>query len=101
MTAINENTLINRKNNIPFKKLGKDLVILDLNTGDYFALNEVAGFIWERINGKDSLGKIAQKLARVYNIKQEPVKRYPLPCKATMQNNLVGKEIVLKNLFPE
>ncbi len=91
MTAINENTLINRKNNIPFKKLGKDLVILDLNTGDYFALNEVAGFIWERINGKDSLGKIAQKLARVYNIKQEPALKDTLTfAKLLMQNNLVA-----------
>jgi len=91
MTAINENTLINRKNNIPFKKLGKDLVILDLNTGDYFALNEVAGFIWERINGKDSLGKIAQKLDRVYNIKQEPALKDTLTfAKLLMQNNLVA-----------
>lgn len=91
MPAINENTLINRKNNIPFKKLGKDLVILDLNTGDYFALNEVAGFIWERINGKDSLGKIAQKLARVYNIKQEPALKDTLTfAKLLMQNNLIA-----------
>lgn len=91
MPEINENTLINRKNNIPFKKLGKDLVILDLNTGDYFALNEVAGFIWERINGKDSLGKIAQKLARVYNIKQEPALKDTLTfAKLLMQNNLVA-----------
>jgi len=71
MSVIEKDTLLKRRENVPFKKMGVDLVILDLHTGDYFSLNDAAGFIWERINGKNLLGSIALKLARAYGISQE------------------------------
>lgn len=43
-------------------------VILNTETGKYFALNEVASRIWELIQVPNSLGAIAQTLVSEYKV---------------------------------
>jgi hypothetical protein len=46
--------------------VGRAGILLDLKTGDYFELDEVALAIWKMLDGKTSLAQVADKLARTY-----------------------------------
>jgi len=50
---------------------GEDYFVLDLQTGKYFSLGEVGGFIWERLDGTKSLGEIAQALTAAFTVGDE------------------------------
>jgi hypothetical protein len=40
-----------------------DTLVLDLRTGRYFGMGEVGGFIWERLDGEQTLEEIARATA--------------------------------------
>lgn len=50
-------------------------VILNTDTGTYFALNEVASRIWELIQVPNSLGAIAQTLVSEYKVERAQIER--------------------------
>jgi hypothetical protein len=46
--------------------MGRAGILLDLRTGDYFELDEIALAIWKMLDGKTSLAQVASRLARTY-----------------------------------
>ena len=47
---------------------GDDLLVLDLDSKQCFALNETAAFIWRLLETPKSLEEIAQELHRTYDV---------------------------------
>jgi hypothetical protein len=45
------------------RRFDDELVVLDLESGDYFALNETAARMWERFSGGSSPREVAAELA--------------------------------------
>ena len=43
-------------------------VIIHLGAGTYFSLNTTGSYLWDRLDGKTSLGSIATELAQMYGI---------------------------------
>ncbi|MBA3766787.1 MAG: pyrroloquinoline quinone biosynthesis peptide chaperone PqqD [Acidobacteria bacterium] len=58
-----------------WKRTGKSGILLDLKTGDYFELNEIALAIWRMLDGKSSLAKVAGKLAQSYAAPEKIVEK--------------------------
>ena len=48
-------------------------IVLDLNGGNYFGLNELGGIIWQHICAGRSLGDIAALVAPDYQVSSEVV----------------------------
>ena len=62
------NSRVQRKADVPWKQLDETVVILDLASGDFFELDEVAGHIWKALDGAATLAEIGQALATEYGI---------------------------------
>lgn len=77
MAAVNDFNLdsrIQRKAGIPWKRLETEAVILDLQSGDYFELDEVGCRIWEALDGEQTLAAHAQSIALEYEADPEEVR---------------------------
>lgn len=48
-----------------------DCVLLDIDSGEYYSLNEVGGRVWELCDGTRSVGAIAEALCTEYDVPQE------------------------------
>jgi hypothetical protein len=49
-----------------WRKVGEEMIVLDLKTTVYYSLNETAAFIWERLEAGDSLEKAAAAFGAEY-----------------------------------
>ncbi len=47
---------------------GEDYFVLDLETGKYYSLGEVGGFIWQRLDGSSSLARIAEEVSGAFEV---------------------------------
>ncbi len=47
-----------------------DSVLLDIDTGEYFALNEVGGRVWELCDGTRSVESIADAICDEYDVER-------------------------------
>ncbi|NOX61862.1 MAG: PqqD family protein [Chloroflexi bacterium] len=48
--------------------LEDQVIIIDVITGSYFSLNSTGAFLWERLDGRTSLGVIAEALADAFGV---------------------------------
>lgn len=60
-----------RNGNVPWKKLGGKVMLLELNTGNYFALNEIGSFIWDCIEEEKPASKILHAVMERYDVSSE------------------------------
>lgn len=65
---------VQRKPGIPWKRLEAEAVILDLESGDYFELDELGCRIWEALDGEQTLAAHAESIAREYEVEPELVR---------------------------
>ena len=63
-----------RSKNTAFENAAGETLILDLDSGSYFGVGEVGGFVWERLDGSRSLAAIADELLEVYEVELEVVR---------------------------
>ena len=64
-----------KRADVKWKQIGKDGILLDLKSGDYFEVDEIALAIWKMLNGKSSLEKIASKLAKKYGAPEKTIQK--------------------------
>ena len=68
MIQITEKSVLQRMEQVPFKEILQEGILLDLVTGDYFAIDEVGLFIWKAMDGKKKLGQIAERIVAQYEV---------------------------------
>lgn len=71
MTFMNPNTVLRRANHVTFQVVADEAILIDMNSGTYFSLDEVGTTFWEMLDGSATLGDIAGKIADSYNAKAE------------------------------
>lgn len=71
MVKIISNTLIKRQDNVPWKEIEKEGILLKLEDGDYFTVNEIGLFIWKLLNGTKNLEEIAHRISLRYNVNKD------------------------------
>ena len=48
-----------------------DYLILDLNTGRYYGVGEVGGFIWDRLDGERDLRDVSRSVSDRFEVEPE------------------------------
>ncbi len=67
-TAIEMNTRLAKSPSVADESTEDDHLVLDLNSGEYFTVGEVGGFIWRQIDGHRSLEEIAGEIVRNFEV---------------------------------
>lgn len=65
---INTDTVIQKQTAAPHKRIGKEVLILNLRDGNYFVINEVGFFIWNLLDGRKSVEKIASRISSQFDV---------------------------------
>jgi len=68
LRTLNLDSRVQRKADLPWKQLGDTVVLLDLVSGDFLELDDVGSWIWNRLDGSQTLADHADALAREYGI---------------------------------
>ena len=69
---ITKTTIIRRKDkHILTSKVGKDLVMINLDTGEYYGLDQVGNMIWEHIEEFTTLSTLYEVFNKRFNVKEE------------------------------
>ena len=69
--GINLNTIINKNLEIDDTDLDGEKVMMNLDKGEYFMMNEVGSRIWELIEGNTSIVNIIETLTNEYEVDEE------------------------------
>ncbi len=69
MTTISAETIIKRKDkNILITGLGNEMVMMDLESGNYITLNNLGRIIWEKIEQPIRVSDLTDYLLSKYNV---------------------------------
>jgi alanyl-tRNA synthetase len=66
---LNEETILRRADNVTFETVAGEAILIDMNTGTYFSLNEVGTTFWENLDGSKSLVQLSEEIAATYSRK--------------------------------
>ena len=67
-------SLFIRNNDVSWKILEDKCILLHLISGNYYTLNKVGRFLWESLDGKNTLGDICNKIVEHYHIDSKTVR---------------------------
>ncbi|WP_139906049.1 lasso peptide biosynthesis PqqD family chaperone [Clostridium thermarum] len=73
--TLNHNNIISRKTGIDTTDLDNDKVMMDLNKGKYYVMNEIASDIWESISQPKTVQDIIKDLMGIYEVDEEECTR--------------------------
>lgn len=68
---ITESTLVTRKTNTTFSEIDNELVMMDLEHGKFFGLNEVGSTIWNLIAEPITVKALCDKLQLEYKVDRQ------------------------------
>jgi len=71
--AINKKYAID-KNRVVYKVVDKETIILDLNNGNYYSLNDSAAFIWESLSTGKNLDEIIGSMKKSFPAEENALK---------------------------
>ena len=54
--------------NVTWRQVDKDAVILDLDTSNYFSLNEVGVLVWERLGDGATIAEVCEEVCKLYDV---------------------------------
>jgi len=72
---VDVHTTLKKSEDVTFQTVAGEAVLIRLDTGTYFSLNQVATQFWEMLDGKRSIGEQASLLATTYEVDVETVTR--------------------------
>ncbi len=68
---ITTDTVFQRSPSATHQSVAGEAIVIDLNTGSYYSLNETGTWLWENLDGQRNVGQLAQDLAVVCNIPEQ------------------------------
>ena len=77
--VITSDTLLVRNEALVVAPMGEDVAMMDMGTGKYFVLHEVAAFIWERLANPATPAELCEALAQRYDVTAERCRADVLP----------------------
>lgn len=60
--------------NVEWKQFDDESLLINIETGFYFRLNEVGNFIWRLLDGKQSCEEIIKKIVEEFDVQTEKAK---------------------------
>lgn len=68
---VNERVSFKARNNVVATEIDGGEVLLDLDSGQYFSLNETASLVWRGIVERESSVAIVHRILAVYDVDEE------------------------------
>jgi hypothetical protein len=69
-----ESMHVERNEDIAWSELDDEIVLLDIEEGDFYTLNQVAAEIWRFIDGKSTIGDIIGRIMTLYDADEAQVR---------------------------
>lgn len=82
--------LLKRKESLKWSRVGSEYVVLDTYRGECLRLNDLAGFIWEQLDGRCNEEEIAAQIEQTYDADSSQIRKDIKDC----LNYLIELEIV-------
>ena len=77
---ISIHSVIHRDPDQEFSKIDEEIIMLNVNKGEYYALNDVASRIWEMIDAPVQVNELLNKLIQEFEVDTETCKKDTLKC---------------------
>ena len=68
---ISLDSIVSQKEDVDVTELNKEKIMMDLDKGKYFMLNETGSAIWDTINEPKSVLEIIESIVKEYDIDRE------------------------------
>ena len=68
---ISLDSIVSQKEDVDVTELNKEKIMMDLDKGKYFMLNETGSTIWDAINEPKSVLEIIESIVKEYDIDRE------------------------------
>ena len=62
---------ISKSRDVTYKEMDAKSVLLDLESGSYYTLNEMGNFVWSLLDGKTSPAQLVKAVTETYDIDSE------------------------------
>jgi hypothetical protein len=73
MQRVTLDSVLVRRGRVIAKSSGGSLVLLDIDSGEYFSTNDVGALVWKLIDGARSVSAIAEAVAAEYEVELDVV----------------------------
>jgi hypothetical protein len=61
-------TVVGRRDRVMSQQVEGDAVLLDIESGEYFALNDVGGLVWDLCDGSRSVADVADLISAEFEV---------------------------------
>ena len=68
-------SVFKKRDGIQPAQLGDELAMLNIDSGEYFVINEVGKDIWDQINGERNIYQIIEALAKIYEVDEKTIEK--------------------------
>ena len=68
---ITGNSVFERSPSATHQAVAGEAIVIDLNTGSYYSLNETGTWLWENLDGRRNVRQLAQELATTCGIPEQ------------------------------
>lgn len=65
---VDDQTVLRRSDRAAFEVAAGEAIVIDLESGTYFSLNEVGTVFWQRLDGQQTLRQHAEAIATDYDV---------------------------------
>ena len=65
---MNKDSILQRAESVTFEVVADEAILIDINTGIYFSLNEVGTEFWEMLDGEQTIEQHATVIATKYEV---------------------------------
>jgi len=70
---LNKDSILQRAESVTFEVVADEAILIDINTGTYFSLNEVGTEFWQMLDGEQTIEQHAQTIANKYEVETDIV----------------------------
>ncbi len=68
---LNQNSVFGRRDRVIAQQVEEQTVLLDIESGQYFALNEVGKSVWDLCDGTRTVAQVADAICSGYDVVEE------------------------------
>ena len=65
---INQSSVFGRRDRVLAQRVEGQAVLLDIQSGEYFSLNDVGGRVWELCDGTRTVAEVADTICSEYDV---------------------------------
>ncbi|VAW31276.1 hypothetical protein MNBD_CHLOROFLEXI01-813 [hydrothermal vent metagenome] len=70
---MDKKSVLQQAESVTFEVVADEAILIDINTGTYFSLNEIGTEFWEMLDGRQTIEQQAATLAAKYEVAPEMV----------------------------